>query len=74
MRQNISLRNIPAPWLGNIYRFLKDNGFATDKNVILNSMVACNGADTCRLGYASQKAQWKKYLPALKYQGWIWMV
>jgi sulfite reductase (ferredoxin) len=69
MRQNIILRNIPVPWLGNIYRFLKDNGFATDKPVILNSMVACTGADTCRLGICHSKSALEKIIAGLEISG-----
>ncbi len=69
MRQNIRLRNIPAPYLGNIHMFLKETGFATQKANILNSMVACNGADTCRLGICQSKSAMEKILAGLENSG-----
>jgi len=50
MRQNILLRNIPAQELISLYRLLKDLGVEVDLPRILNSLVSCAGADTCRLG------------------------
>jgi sulfite reductase (ferredoxin) len=55
MRQNIHLRNIPEQYLGNVFNFLTDLG--TDLNVpyILNTIVSCTGANTCRLGICLSK-------------------
>jgi len=50
MRQNILLRNIPGQILNPLYLELKDLGIAVDLPRILNSLVSCAGADTCRLG------------------------
>lgn len=50
MRQNILLRNIPGQQLEHLYLELKDLGLEVDLPHILNSLVACAGADTCRLG------------------------
>lgn len=50
MRQNILLRNIPAEYLGNVFNSLINNKFETNKTKLVNSLVACTGADTCRLG------------------------
>lgn len=50
MRQNILLRNIPGQLLESLYLELKDLGVEVDLPRILNSLVACAGADTCRLG------------------------
>ncbi len=50
MRQNILLRNIPGQLLESLYQELKDLGLEVDLPRILNSLVACAGADTCRLG------------------------
>jgi sulfite reductase (ferredoxin) len=50
MRQNILLRNIPGQLLELLYQELKDLGVEVDLPRILNSLVACAGADTCRLG------------------------
>ncbi len=50
MRQNILLRNIPGQLLESLYQELKGLGVETDLPRILNSLVSCAGADTCRLG------------------------
>ena len=50
MRQNILLRNIPAQELSSLYHLLKDLQLEVDVPRILNSLVSCAGADTCRLG------------------------
>jgi len=50
MRQNILLRNISGQSLDSLYQLLKDLGVEVDLPRILNSLVACAGADTCRLG------------------------
>ena len=54
-RQNILLRNIPGQKLESLYQLLKDSGVETDQPRILNSLVACTGADTCRLGLCLAK-------------------
>ena len=50
MRQNILLRNIPGQLLESLYQELKSLGVEVDLPRILNSLVSCAGADTCRLG------------------------
>ena len=50
MRQNILLRNIPGQLLESLYQELIDLGVEVDLPRILNSLVSCAGADTCRLG------------------------
>jgi sulfite reductase (ferredoxin) len=55
MRQNILLRNIPGQNLEELYQELKELSVETDKPRILNSLVACTGADTCRLGLCLAK-------------------
>ncbi len=50
MRQNILLRNIPGQLLNSLYQELKGLGVEVDLPRILNSLVSCAGADTCRLG------------------------
>jgi len=50
MRQNILLRNIPGQLLESLYHELKSLGVEVDVPRILNSLVSCAGADTCRLG------------------------
>jgi sulfite reductase (ferredoxin) len=44
------LRNIPGQLLESLYQELKDLGVEVDLPRILNSLVSCAGADTCRLG------------------------
>ncbi|MDR1811015.1 MAG: sulfurtransferase TusA family protein [Prevotella sp.] len=53
--QNIRLRNIPTPALPDLYQLL--NTFLPDINMptIANNIVACTGADTCRLGIGLSK-------------------
>ena len=55
MRQNLHLRNIPGQFLGNVYNFLIDLGMDTRKPLLLNTIVSCTGADTCRLGICLSK-------------------
>ena len=55
MRQNIHLRNIPELYLGNIYNFLSKTGISTAEPLLLNTLVSCTGADTCRLGICLSK-------------------
>jgi len=55
MRQNIHLRNIPENYLGNVFLFLQSIGIKTDESLLLNTLVACTGADTCRLGICLAK-------------------
>jgi len=71
MRQNLHLRNIPGEYLGNVYKFLLRTGLKITSPLLVNSIVACTGADTCRLGIclskgasgALQKALVKSDLP-----------
>lgn len=55
-KQNIRLRNIPISALGElytlIYRYVPEN---IEKPAILNNIVSCTGADTCRLGICLSK-------------------
>ena len=55
MRQNILLRNIPGKDLPSVYKKLKAIDIEADVPHILNSLVACTGADTCRLGLCLSK-------------------
>ena len=54
-RQGMQLRNIPEPYLPNVYHFFKQLGFSLDNPVILNNLTSCTGADTCRLGICLPK-------------------
>lgn len=55
MRQNIQFRNIPFKYLGNIFKFLQEIGIVTHEPLLLNNIVTCTGADTCRLGICLSK-------------------
>ena len=50
MDQNITFRNIPEAYLGNIYRLSKRVSDLTSKPKLFGNSIACAGADTCRLG------------------------
>jgi sulfite reductase (ferredoxin) len=50
MNQNLHLRNIPEAYIGNIWEGLtKIKTLSTDP-VIISNLIACTGADTCKLG------------------------
>jgi sulfite reductase (ferredoxin) len=55
MRQNVHLRNIPEEFTGNVYKFLLKTGIETNDPLLLNTIVSCTGADTCRLGICLSK-------------------
>jgi sulfite reductase (ferredoxin) len=55
IRQNVHLRNIPDAYLGNLYQLLQANAIETSKPLLLNTLVSCTGADTCRLGICLSK-------------------
>jgi sulfite reductase (ferredoxin) len=55
VRQNVHLRNIPTEYLGNLYNFLKKIKVETNVPLLLNTLVSCTGADTCRLGICLTK-------------------
>jgi sulfite reductase (ferredoxin) len=57
MRQNIRLRNIPGNKLYALYGYLTQIGTDTEFPRILNNLVACTGADTCRLGICLSKGE-----------------
>lgn len=50
MDQNIYLRNIPADYLSKVFLTLKSLTNFYDKPKLYSNMVACTGADTCKLG------------------------
>ena len=54
-RQQLQFRNIPEKFLGNLYLLLKDLNIATELPTIINNIVSCTGADTCRLGICYSK-------------------
>ncbi|MDO4164793.1 MAG: sulfurtransferase TusA family protein [Bacteroides sp.] len=53
--QNIRLRNLPEEALPEVYALLKDFKAETGVPVIVNNIVSCTGADTCRLGIGLSK-------------------
>ena len=53
--QNLRLRQIPEPWLGNVYLALKEINSLADGPVLISNSVACTGADTCKLGICLPK-------------------
>jgi sulfite reductase (ferredoxin) len=55
MRQNIHLRNIPEAYLANTHQLLLSEGMEVDTPLLLNTLVSCTGADTCRLGLCLSK-------------------
>jgi len=54
-RQQLQVRNIPENYLGNLYLLLKDLNVGTGLPVVVNNIVSCTGADTCRLGICYSK-------------------
>ncbi len=55
MRQNFLLRNIPGDQLPELFQLINSLGIETSSPRLLNSLVACAGADTCRLGICLAK-------------------
>jgi sulfite reductase (ferredoxin) len=53
--QNIRFRNIPEAALTELYTLVKDFKEETSTPVIVNNIVSCTGADTCRLGIGLSK-------------------
>jgi len=54
-RQQLQFRNIPEKYLGNVYLLLKELNIPTELPVVINNIVSCTGADTCRLGICYSK-------------------
>jgi len=54
-RQQLQIRNIPERYLGNLYLLLKDLNIPVELPLIINNVVSCTGADTCRLGICYSK-------------------
>ena len=55
VRQNIQLRNIPEAYLGNVYQLVSELGQKADVPALVNNVISCTGADTCRLGICLPK-------------------
>ena len=54
-RQQLQLRNIPAAYLTNVFQLLNELKIDTALPRIINNVVSCTGADTCRLGICYSK-------------------
>lgn len=54
-QQNIHLRHIPTSVLYDIYYLIKDLVTDIHQPVLINNIVSCTGADTCRLGIGLSK-------------------
>jgi len=54
-RQQLQLRNIPGDYLGNVYQLLVDLNIQTGLPLVINNVISCTGADTCRLGICLSK-------------------
>lgn len=54
-RQQLQLRNIPEAYLPNVYDLLTSLQIETVHARIINEIVSCTGADTCRLGICYSK-------------------
>jgi len=55
LRQDLQLRNIPEAFLPNLYQLLKGLDIEVDAHRLINNLVSCTGADTCRLGICQSK-------------------
>lgn len=54
-RQQLQIRNIPKIYLGNLYQLIRELGLSHDDPKLVNDIVSCTGADTCRLGICLSK-------------------
>jgi sulfite reductase (ferredoxin) len=54
-RQQLQFRNIPEKYLGNLYQLLNELNISTNLPGVINNIVSCTGADTCRLGICYSK-------------------
>jgi len=54
-RQQLQFRNIPEKYLGNLYQLLNELNINTNLPGVINNIVSCTGADTCRLGICYSK-------------------
>ena len=48
--QNLFFRNIPEAYLGNIFNLLTSIHTLSNRPALFGKMIACTGADTCKLG------------------------
>ena len=54
-RQQLQFRNIPEAYLGNLYLLLQKLNIGIAEARVVNNVVSCTGADTCRLGICYSK-------------------
>lgn len=54
-RQQLQFRNIPKAYLTNLYALLQKLNIETNHAPVINNIVSCTGADTCRLGICYSK-------------------
>lgn len=54
-RQNIQLRNIPEAYLPNVFHLVSELGIDAGQPYLVNNLISCTGADTCRLGICLSK-------------------
>lgn len=69
-RQNIRLRNIPAEAVDELHTYIKryvPENFS--KPAVINNIVSCTGADTCRLGICLSKGLTNAIIRALEKSG-----
>jgi len=64
--QNLSLRNIPEAFLGNVYGLVKNLTPLASEPRFLGSSVACTGASTCKLGICLPRGALAAVLKKLK--------
>ncbi len=50
MDQNLALRNIPEAYTGNVFEVLSHLRTLADQPAIFSNIMACTGANTCKLG------------------------
>lgn len=48
--QNLHLRNIPEAYVGNVYNQIQKLHTLSTNPIVISNMIACTGADTCKLG------------------------
>jgi sulfite reductase (ferredoxin) len=64
--QNLSLRNIPEPYLGNIFALVRQVSATWNVPKLLAQAVACAGASTCQLGICLSRGALSATLDRLK--------
>lgn len=65
--QNIALRNIPLPFLPNVYRLVKKVSYLSAYAPLFGNAVACAGASTCQLGICRSRGALQGIVDQLKF-------